>query len=123
MSAGSCKSCDDCSCDETSCDDDKCTPTPSTAGAPVRQRDDTRYLTKDGNKGPRPDATPLEAECHHYDAGSAVRSQCAACIASWVVAVGREAAEEAVAEYERLQRRITAQRIRHAIDEYLLVVE
>jgi len=124
VSAGSCNSCDDCSCDETTNDDDKSAPLPTpTGGQPPRSRDDTRYLTKNGNKGPRPDPTPLEAKCHHYDAGSAVRSQCAKCIASWVVAVGKEAAEEAAQEYELSQRRITAERIRHAIDEYLFVVE
>ena len=124
MSAGSCKSCQDCSCDETTCDDDKSTTLPPTSGGqPARSRDDTRFLTKDGSKGPQPDPTPLESKCHHYDSGSAVRSQCTRCITSWVVAVGREAAEEAAQEYEQTQRRITARRIREAIDEFLLVVE
>lgn len=125
MSAGSCKSCQDCSCDETSCDDHECAPAPVPAGGaqPPRQRDQTRYLTRDGSKGPRPDPTPLEAKCNHYDAGSAVRSQCVRCIAGWVVAVGREEAEKTAQEYEQTQRRITAHRIRDAIAEFLVVVE
>jgi hypothetical protein len=40
-----------------------------------------------------------------------------------VVAVGREEAERTALEYEQSQRRITAQRIRDAIDEHLSVVE
>ncbi|OGQ84874.1 MAG: hypothetical protein A2289_04610 [Deltaproteobacteria bacterium RIFOXYA12_FULL_58_15] len=103
----SCKSCKDCSCDSAP-------EIKPSENYPHRRRDESRFLTE-GQKGPEPDATPLEASCPHYRVGPATRSQCNTCIVAWVLAVGVEAAENVAAQYEGSGRRITADRIRAAI--------